>query len=435
MLCLRHAVVTLFAPSAQVSILFKDHPDLLRDFTYFLPDAVQPLAEERLRKAAQRNAREVGVAAGRRGVVMPSRKGPAGRGYDRVENVRVPTADGPRSPGVGTHPGKSYRNRIAQRNRRRRDEELYLQLPPGERQFFLRVKAALGSRCACVDVTLGVLCRHRLCCPVCMWVVVRSESWREFVKCLDLYAQDVVNRQELLSLLQDIFGLQHAALLQEFKSILVSRGTLPGTANPEDNWFSLPVSEIDFTSCQQCTPSYRALPPHYPKLQCSERLDWEREILNDDWVSVPTGSEDFSFKNMRKNQYEEALVRCEDERYEIDMVIDNNASAIQCLMPLNSEIALLKSIDQFDWQFRLDRRSLGVLHLKAIARIYGEHGNEALELLRKNPAGAIPILLKVPRLFLAALLLLLFGGWCRPCCRPPVLLAWRGDLRSCACSV
>jgi paired amphipathic helix protein Sin3a len=25
----------------RVSILFKDHPDLLRDFTYFLPDAVQ----------------------------------------------------------------------------------------------------------------------------------------------------------------------------------------------------------------------------------------------------------------------------------------------------------------------------------------------------------------------------------------------------------
>lgn len=61
----------------QVSILFKDHPDLLRDFTYFLPDAVQPLAEERLRKAAQRNARETS-AGGRRGVV-PSRKGPAGK--------------------------------------------------------------------------------------------------------------------------------------------------------------------------------------------------------------------------------------------------------------------------------------------------------------------------------------------------------------------
>jgi histone deacetylase complex regulatory component SIN3 len=31
-------------------------------------------------------------------------------------------------------------------------------------------------------------------------------------------------------------------------------------------------------------------------------------------VSVPTGSEDFSFKNMRRNQYEEALFKCEDDR-------------------------------------------------------------------------------------------------------------------------
>lgn len=35
----------------QVSALFSDHPDLLMDFTYFLPDAVQEQAKERLRAA------------------------------------------------------------------------------------------------------------------------------------------------------------------------------------------------------------------------------------------------------------------------------------------------------------------------------------------------------------------------------------------------
>ena len=39
------------------------------------------------------------------------------------------------------------------------------------------------------------------------------------------------------------------------------------------------------------------------------------------WVSIPIGSEESSsFKHMRKNQYEEALFKCEDERFEIDMV-------------------------------------------------------------------------------------------------------------------
>lgn len=35
----------------QVSALFADHPDLLMDFTYFLPDAVQEQAKDRLRAA------------------------------------------------------------------------------------------------------------------------------------------------------------------------------------------------------------------------------------------------------------------------------------------------------------------------------------------------------------------------------------------------
>lgn len=36
----------------QVSSLFADHPDLLREFTFFLPDAVQEQAKERLSRAA-----------------------------------------------------------------------------------------------------------------------------------------------------------------------------------------------------------------------------------------------------------------------------------------------------------------------------------------------------------------------------------------------
>ncbi len=36
----------------QVSSLFADHPDLLREFTYFLPEAVQEQAKERLQAAA-----------------------------------------------------------------------------------------------------------------------------------------------------------------------------------------------------------------------------------------------------------------------------------------------------------------------------------------------------------------------------------------------
>lgn len=110
-------------------------------------------------------------------------------------------------------------------------------------------------------------------------------------------------------------------------------------------WYSLPVSEIDFSNCRTCTPSYRHLPDSYPSFTCAERTAADADVLNDEWVSVPTGSEDFSFKSMRKNQYEEALFRCEDERYEVDMVLENNASAIRVLEPLAEEINTLRAQD------------------------------------------------------------------------------------------
>ena len=43
------------------------------------------------------------------------------------------------------------------------------------------------------------------------------------------------------------------------------------------------------------------------------------DALNDEWVSVPSGSEDFSYTHYRKNQYEESLFKCEDDRFELDV--------------------------------------------------------------------------------------------------------------------
>lgn len=55
----------------------------------------------------------------------------------------------------------------------------------------------------------------------------------------------------------------------------------------------------------------------YPIPSVSDRTELGVEVLNDHWVSVTSGSEDYSFKHMRKNQYEESLFRCEDDRSEV----------------------------------------------------------------------------------------------------------------------
>lgn len=113
-----------------------------------------------------------------------------------------------------------------------------------------------------------------------------------------------------------------------------------GKMNPKDmakmkiiaareKFISRPISELDLSACERCGPSYRLLPKNFPKAAASGRSDLARSVLNDDWVSVTSGSEDFSFKAMRKNQYEESLFRCEDDRFEMDMIIETNASVVR----------------------------------------------------------------------------------------------------------
>jgi histone deacetylase complex regulatory component SIN3 len=57
----------------RVSTLFADHPDLLKEFTFFLPDCVQEQAKERLhRAAAESEARQVAAAAARQAKQQPT---------------------------------------------------------------------------------------------------------------------------------------------------------------------------------------------------------------------------------------------------------------------------------------------------------------------------------------------------------------------------
>jgi len=240
-------------------------------------------------------------------------------------------------------------------------------------------------------------------------VASSRETWNEFVKCLELFSNDAITKEDMVDLVQDLFGPPHSDLFAEFKRLLSSREMYE--AHKSDVWYAVPLSEIDFTQCRKCTPSYRALPRDYPKAKCTERSEGEQAVLNDQWVSIPIGSEEsYSFKHMRKNQYEEALFKCEDERFEVDMVIDSNMCAIRILEPLAEEIGNLKQIESQArnadggeasglsiaprFSLQLEKRHLSTIHLNAIARIYGDNGEEILELLRRNPAGTIPVLLK-----------------------------------------
>lgn len=73
------------------------------------------------------------------------------------------------------------------------------------------------------------------------------------------------------------------------------------------------------------------------------------DVLNNLWVSVPFGSEDYSFSIMRKNGFEEQLFKIEDEMYEYDVNINCYKRTIKLLERLEAgenSNAIIKKIIQ-----------------------------------------------------------------------------------------
>ncbi|KAE9466512.1 hypothetical protein C3L33_01562, partial [Rhododendron williamsianum] len=128
----------------------------------------------------------------------------------------------------------------------------------------------------------------------------------------------------------------------------------------------------------------------YPIPSASQRSELDAQVLNDKWVSVTSGSEDYSFKHMRRNQYEESLFRCEDDRFELDMLLESvNSSAKQAEELLN---CINDNTISSEGPIRVEDH-FTALNLRCIERLYGDHGLDVMDLLRKNPSVALHVIL------------------------------------------
>eukprot|EP00826_Nyctotherus_ovalis_P021000 TRINITY_DN16698_c0_g2_i2.p2 TRINITY_DN16698_c0_g2~~TRINITY_DN16698_c0_g2_i2.p2 ORF type:complete len:149 (-),score=27.82 TRINITY_DN16698_c0_g2_i2:47-493(-) len=104
---------------------------------------------------------------------------------------------------------------------------------------------------------------------------------------------------------------------ERFMKILASRAK----SRRQLTWCCKSLAELTQAKCKR-RGSYLHLPDDYPSTISTGR---EAELaleLNNLWISVASGSEDFSFKVTRRNIYEEQLCKCEDERFEHDMAIN-----------------------------------------------------------------------------------------------------------------
>lgn len=119
-----------------------------------------------------------------------------------------------------------------------------------------------------------------------------------------------------------------------------------------------------------------------------------KSVLNDEWVSHPTwASEDSGFVAHRKNAYEEALHRSEEERHEYDFHIEAIGRAIAVLEPYNTKIHQMAAEDQSTAKIKVPLAGVNkAIFQRIIKKIYGrDAGLEVIEALHESPVIAIPI--------------------------------------------
>ncbi|XP_037949848.1 uncharacterized protein LOC119680899 isoform X2 [Teleopsis dalmanni] len=334
----------------------------------------------------------------------------SGSGVDRsINNLNYPNQQ------LGTHP------HIAGSRRQALDDGVSGGIGSG-------VPPAKRHKPICRDITFAEASRKCTISDAAFFDKVRKalrnpEVYENFLRCLTLFNHEIVSKTELLNLVSP-FLTKFPDLLRWFTEFLgAPLSHIPGSGNMQSSHMeSLPLQsaqrqnsssnstvndrnnhqnselaqEIDLASCKRLGASYCALPPSTVPKKCSGRTALCKEVLNDKWVSFPTwASEDSTFVTSRKTQFEETIYRTEDERFELDVVIETNSATIRVLEGVQKKMSRMSPEDLS--RYHLDDYLGGTsqtIHQRAVHRIYGDKAGEIIQGLKKNPAVAVPIVLK-----------------------------------------
>ena len=386
----KHSIQEVYS---QVATLFRDHPDLLQEFAHFLPDpnaqAPAPLQQHGAypqqhgqhgmddhhmshHKAQQRGTR----GAARMPMTEPSSRsssragqqlgGPAQASLQQQQHV------GAANRGMTTM-GSSRGGANAAGNQ--------MQAPPLHAPGAVAGQVAEPGNKERSHGTFDELMHFFK-----LKELLPQNDYEEFLKLLSMYNADVLSKAELFFMVRDLLRHQDMELLDWFRKFM----QVEDLKDDEPQGY---LADYDWSTSEKLGPSYRSMPRPWASWKCSGRQGNTicQEVLNDAWISVPTGSEDGAFKNSRKNQYEELLFKCEDDRFELDLLVEGNASAIRSLEIL---LASFKNLSPSALAtFQLNESDIDVLTIKAIRRVYTARAEEFIKMIMGKPAVAIPVVL------------------------------------------
>ncbi|KAJ3140366.1 Transcriptional regulatory protein sin3 [Physocladia obscura] len=223
----------------------------------------------------------------------------------------------------------------------------------------------------------------------CKRSIGNRTTYNEFLKVLNLFSNEIIDAKTLVERVEP-FLAKSPELFTWFKKFV--------KYEEEQVVYNFPAArpDVDFKTCRKSGRSYRLLPDNFPRSVCSGRDDLCREILNDDWISQPEYLSETGFTSHRKNIYEEALHKCEEERYEFDINIEANLHTIALLEPIYRRIQAMSPDERSKFKLPVGLGGTSkTLYRMVVRKIYGnEKGLDVIDALHNNPSVAVPVVLK-----------------------------------------
>ncbi|CAD8183839.1 unnamed protein product [Paramecium octaurelia] len=205
-----------------------------------------------------------------------------------------------------------------------------------------------------------------------------NQFFDEFVNVIHLYTECIITQYELMDILSSHLWIDQE-IIDELRIAIFTRAP----ARRQQTQLFKPLKDTDFKNAEHITGSYVRMHPGYANIMKEDpKLP---NVLNHLWVSVPFGSEDYSFSIMRKNSFEEQLFKIEDEMFEYDVNINCYRRTIKLLEQLiagNNSSAIEQQI----------RKILQIKCLQSVYKTNCKDQEEVITLWQKNPIQCSPIL-------------------------------------------
>ncbi|KAJ3296647.1 Transcriptional regulatory protein sin3 [Rhizoclosmatium sp. JEL0117] len=406
---------------AQVQILFKGAPDLLDEFKHFLPEVNSvvnknqpPPQRTGMPPMANWPANDARRGAGPSvpPVAPPAKKATAAKrqgvfsgpqpGYSQPPPIQQQQSGPPQMSGMGQPPsGQPPKKRKYETTRGQAAGVSGGYVPGGP------VAPGIGSAATQYPGDAGTPTNAYTGPPQlpppgpngnveelewidrCKRSIGNKATYNEFLKVLNLFSNEIIDAKTLVERVEPFLAKSPDLFLWFKKFVKYEEEQIVYN-------FPAPRPEFDPRTCRKSGSSYRLLPESYPRTPCSGRDDLCREVLNDDWISQPEYISETGFVAHKKTIFEEALHKCEEERYEFDMNIEANLHTIALLEPIYRRIQAMSQEERSKFRLPVGLGGMSkTIYQRVIKKVYDvDKGLEVIEALHNNPSVAVPVVLK-----------------------------------------